>query len=132
MILPDGSHTKTEFCNTRFRHCVRRITVILRDGGFRLCAERAIEDRLMKPAHPQTNGIVERSNRRIAELLATNRFGSGEHLEYTLQRCAALYNHDIPQSNLCHSSPVQALIQRQAKHPELFVAAPNNLPGPDT
>jgi hypothetical protein len=27
---------------------------------------------------------------------------------------------------------VQALIQRQAKHPELFVAAPNNLPGPDT
>lgn len=36
----------------------------------RLCAERGIAHRLTRPFHPQTNGMVERFNRRLAERLA--------------------------------------------------------------
>ena len=35
----------------------------------RLCAKRKIDHRLTKPYHPQTNGLVERFNRRIAEAI---------------------------------------------------------------
>ena len=35
----------------------------------RICQDRAIEHRLTKPFHPQTNGMVERFNRRLAEAL---------------------------------------------------------------
>jgi transposase-like protein len=35
----------------------------------RLCTRRGIEHRLTRPYHPQTNGLVERFNRRIAEAI---------------------------------------------------------------
>ncbi|MCA6104153.1 transposase family protein, partial [Bradyrhizobium sp. WSM 4400] len=35
----------------------------------RLCKQRGIQHRLTKPYHPQTNGLVERFNRRIAEAI---------------------------------------------------------------
>lgn len=35
----------------------------------RVCGEQGIEHRLTKPFHPQTNGMVERFNRRIAQIL---------------------------------------------------------------
>ncbi len=35
----------------------------------RLCGEKRIARRLIQPRHPQTNGIVERFNGRIAEIL---------------------------------------------------------------
>lgn len=56
----------------------------------RLCARRAIAHRSIKPAHPQTNGMVERFNGRISEVLTTRRFRSGEHLEDTLTRYVSL------------------------------------------
>lgn len=43
----------------------------------RLCAEHGIEHRLTKPRRPQTNGMVERFNGRIADVLRTHRFNSG-------------------------------------------------------
>ncbi len=36
----------------------------------RLCAKHQIEHRLTKPFHPQTNGLLERFNRRIVEAIA--------------------------------------------------------------
>jgi len=126
-VLTDNGKAFTDrFCATGEREPTGRHPVDC------LCAEHAIDHRLIKPAHPQTNGMVERFNGRIAEVLATNRFRSGEHLEDTLQRYAALYNHHIPQRNLGHVSPVQALMRWHQEQPDLFLSDPGNLPGPDT
>lgn len=38
-----------------------------------LCANKRIEYRLIQPRHPPTNGIVERLNGRIAEILGAER-----------------------------------------------------------
>jgi transposase InsO family protein len=85
-----------------------------------LCAEQAIEHRLIPPRRPQTNGMVERFNGRIEEVLQTHRFDSTATLETTLHRYAALYNQHIPQRALGHRTPVQALKDWQASHPHLF------------
>ena len=85
--------------------CPIRITKILTDNGKeftdrlfasraraasgshefdQLCAELGIEHRLTPPKSPQTNGMVERFNGRIADVLKTNRFDSALDLEQTL------------------------------------------------
>ena len=53
-----------------------------------LCRELRIEHRLTRPRTPKTNGLVERFNGRIADVLKTHRFASGEDLEQTLTRYA--------------------------------------------
>ena len=75
--------------------------------------------------------MIERFNGRIADVLATNRFRSGEHLADTLQRYASIYNGYIPQRALGHVSPHEALQQWFQKQPDLFVSRVNNLPGLD-
>ena len=45
----------------------------------RVCTANRIEHRLTKPRTPQTNGMIERFNGRIAEVLATTRFDSAKH-----------------------------------------------------
>ncbi len=97
----------------------------------RQCAAHAIQHRLIRPHHPQTNGMIERFNGRIADVLATNRFRSGEHLADTLQRYVSIYNGYIPQRALGHVSPHEALQQWFQKQPDLFVSRVNNLPGLD-
>ena len=126
LLTDNGKEFTDRFCATGER------TPTGRHPLDRLCAEQRIEHRLTKPAHPQTNGMVERFNGRIAEVLATTRFRAGEHLDDTLQRYGALYNHHIPQRNLGHISPVQALVDWYRKQPELFVVDPSNLPGPNS
>ena len=51
-----------------------------------LCTDLGIEHRLAPPQHPQTNGMVERFNGRIEEVLQSHHFRSGEELETTLRR----------------------------------------------
>ena len=97
-----------------------------------LCTEWGIEHRLTRPKHPQTNGMVERFNGRIAEILRTHHFRSGEELEATLLRYAWLYNHHLPQKALGHISPVQAMNHWQASTPNLFHQRVVNLPGLDS
>jgi transposase InsO family protein len=53
--------------------------------------------RLAPPRHPQTNGMVERFNGRITELVKQTRFDSRADLEKTLLSYLKLYNHHIPQ-----------------------------------
>jgi transposase InsO family protein len=86
----------------------------------RACVEQGIEHRLIPPRHPQTNGMVERFNGRIAEVLQTHHFQTTDDLETTLHRYADLYNHHIPQKALKHRSPMQSLKEWQSSHPHLF------------
>ena len=56
----------------------------------KVCASKAIEHRLSKPRPPQTNGMIERFNDRIADVLHTTRFQSADQLHETLVRYAML------------------------------------------
>jgi len=96
------------------------------------CAEHTIEHRLIPPRKPQTNGMVERFNGRIAEVLQTHRFDSTADLATTLLRYADLYNHHIPQRALNHQTPVQTLKQWRASRPDLFRKQVYHLTGLDT
>jgi transposase InsO family protein len=97
----------------------------------KVCAEHAIEHRLIKPRHPQTNGMIERFNGRISEVLNTNRFLSGEHLRDTITRYVKLYNQHIPQRALKHSSPIECLKNWYRERPDLFHKRPYNHTGLD-
>jgi len=85
------------------------------------CDELGIEHRLSPPRHPQTNGMVERFNGRISELLKQTRFSSAEELEKTLLSYLVIYNHHIPQRAINHQTPFQAVQKWQEDKPELFV-----------
>jgi transposase InsO family protein len=98
----------------------------------RTCATLGIEHRLIKPRHPQTNGMVERFNGRISEVLATTRFRSREDLQTTIERYVTLYNEHLPQRALAHQTPLQALRAWRKDRPELFVKNIKNQTGLDS
>ncbi len=56
----------------------------------RLCAELGMEHRRAPPMRPQTNGMLERFNGRIEDVLQSHRFRSGEDLEQTIMRYVRL------------------------------------------
>ena len=124
-MTDNGKEFTDRFCATGEREPTGK------HGFDRICHAQHIEHRLIPPRHPQTNGMIERFNGRISEVLATNRFRSGEHLAATLQRYVNVYNHHLPQRALGHVCPVEALEQWRVKQPELFVSEINNLPGLD-
>lgn len=98
----------------------------------RVCTGNHIKHRLTKPRTPQTNGMIERFNGRIADVLATTRFDSGEHLTDTIKRYVKVYNQHIPQKALGHIPPLQAMKNWYQKHPNLFKKRVYNLAGLDT
>ena len=81
--------------------------------------------------HPQTNGMVERFNGRIEEVLQSHHFRSGEELETTLHRYVLLYNQQLPQSALGSKTPLQAMKDWHKLKPDLFRKQPYHLPGCD-
>jgi hypothetical protein len=97
-----------------------------------LCADLGIEHRLAPPQHPQTNGMVERFNGRIEEVLQSHHFRSGEELETTLHRYVLLYNQQLPQSALGSKTPLQAMKDWHKLKPQLFRKQPYHLPGCDS
>ena len=140
------------FLNALHKACPLKIQKLLTDNGKeftdRLFASRArqptgehefdqlcqaldIEHRLTKPRTPRTNGMVERFNGRIADVLKTHRFHSGQDMEQTLMRYVALYNHQLPQSALHSKTPIQAMKDWYASQPDLFHKRPYDRPGCD-
>lgn len=97
-----------------------------------LCEALGIEHRLTRPRTPQTNGMVERFNGRIEQVLRSHHFNSSEDLEKTLLRYVWLYNQHLPQKALNHEAPIQAMKRWQQSHPHLFQKSVRNHPGPDT
>lgn len=141
------------FLRALHKACPIRITKLLTDNGKeftdrlfasrerepsgnhefdQLCKELGIEHRLTKPRTPRTNGMVERFNGRIADVLKTHRFNSREDMEQTLLRYVALYNHQLPQSALKSKTPMQAMKDWYQEHPHLFHKRPYDRPGCDT
>jgi len=98
----------------------------------RLCADLGIEHRLTPPMRPQTNGMVERFNGRIEDVLQSHRFRSGEELEQTILRYVRLYNGQLPQSVLNGRTPIQTLTDWHRQRPDLFKNRPYNHAGCDT
>jgi transposase InsO family protein len=96
-----------------------------------LCNQFSIEHRLIPPRHPQTNGMVERFNGRITEIVNQTRFASAAELESTLRNYVKIYNHNIPQRALKHQTPIQALKKWQQEKPDLFVKRVYNQTGLD-
>ena len=85
-----------------------------------VCAANYIEHRLIKPRTQQTSGMIERFNGRIADVLATTRVDSSEHLATTIKRYVQVYNQHIPQKALGHIPPLQAMKNWYQKQPNLF------------
>lgn len=89
-----------------------------------MCQQVGIEYRLTKPRTPRTNGMVERFNGRIADILKIQRFNSAQDMEQTLMRYVALYNHQLPQPALQSKTPMQAMKRWYQAQPELFNKRP--------
>jgi transposase-like protein len=141
-IYPDQTEVSSvDFLRRVKKACSVKIEKILTDNGTQFtdrftskekqptgnhafdqeCAQQGIEHRLIPPRHPQTNGMVERFNGRISELVQQTRFASAEELEKTLYAYLKIYNHHIPQKALKHQTPIQALKIWQQKKPDIFV-----------
>ncbi|TQE98281.1 MAG: transposase, partial [Spiribacter salinus] len=88
--------------------------------------DRLLEHRLTRPRSPQTNGVVERFNGRLCEVIASHHFRSAEDLETTTKRYVWLYNQHIGQKALNHRTPVQAMKDWYAERPDLFRKKPRN------
>ena len=97
----------------------------------KLCTDLDIDHRLTPPRSPQTNGMVERFNGRIEDVLQSHHFRSGEELEATLYRYAWLYNQQLLQSALGSKTPLQAMKDWHKLKPELFNKQPYYRPGCD-
>ena len=96
-----------------------------------LCQALGIEHRLTPPRSPQTNGMVERFNGRIADILKTHHFDSALDLEQTLHRYVTLYNYHLPQSALGSQTPIQSMKAWYKTHPDLFHRRIYDRPGLD-
>jgi transposase InsO family protein len=60
-----------------------------------LCKDPAIERPLISPRHPQTNGMVERLNSNISEIVGHTRFGSAAELQSLQRNYLRIYNNSI-------------------------------------
>jgi transposase InsO family protein len=73
-----------EMCAKRAWRHARRLRDRIEDLG--------INHRLKTLKSPQTNGMIERFNGRIEEVLQSHHFRSGDELESTLHRYVWLHN----------------------------------------
>jgi hypothetical protein len=97
-----------------------------------LCTALDIEHRLTPPGSPQTNGIVERFNGRIEDVLQSHHFQSGEDLEGTLHRYVTPYNQQLPQPTLGSKTPLQVMKDWHNLKPDLFKKQPYYRPRCDS
>lgn len=78
------------------------------------------------------NGMMERFNERISDVLTSRRYGSSDDLEQTLEHFFWLYNYYITQKALRYKAPIAAMNEWQLKRPELFTQTKINQAEPAT
>jgi transposase InsO family protein len=100
-------------------------------GFDRTCKAHRIDHRLIRPWHPQTNGMVERFNGRVEDQLGRTHFESGDQLRTGLEAYRQVYLHHLPQRALGHRTPHQAILEWFDRQPERFRFNPHNQPDPD-
>lgn len=136
-----GAQTSAAFLRRLQAQCPVKIQTILTDNGKeftdrftvngereptgnhafdKVCAALHIDHRLIKPKHPQTNGMVERFNGRISQLVKTTYFANADEMKDTLLKYRTIYNHHLIQRNLGHITPVKALKNWYQEKPHLF------------
>ena len=98
---------------------VRRRAVTRQRAFEMLCSTLGIEYRLIPPRAPQTNGMVERFNGRIEDVLESLHFRSGQELGMTLNRYVRLYNQPLAQSPLGSKTPFHAMKQWHKRKPAI-------------
>jgi len=91
--------------------------------------EHNIEHRLTLPAHPQTNGMVERVNGTIKQAtILRNKYKNKEEMEHDLEAFLLHYNivrtHDSLRKELNVKTPFQAITKWYELKPQIFKLKP--------
>ena len=141
IINDKTAKTTSNFIKDLYKVCPIKINTILTDNGKEFtdrftangereptgqhlfdqaCTELTINHRLIPPKHPQTNGMVERFNGRIAQVVKTTYFADVDEMTLTLNQYMKTYNNHIIQRNLAHLTPVQTMKKWYSEKPELF------------
>jgi len=91
----------------------------------RVCAEHNIEHRLTKPAHPWTNGQVERMNRTLKEATVKKyHYEMHKHLKEHLYNFLNAYNFAKRLKTLKGLTPYEYIIKCWQNDPEYFIVNP--------
>jgi transposase InsO family protein len=93
----------------------------------RVCRENGIDHRLTKPAHPWTNGQVERMNRTLKDATVKRyHYQTHEHLKRHLYDFLNAYNFAKRLKTLKGFTPYQFIIACWQKEPERFSINPHH------
>jgi hypothetical protein len=84
------------------------------------------------PKSPQTNGMVERFNGRLEQVLRSHHCNSAQDLTTTRHRDVWLYNAHLPQKAVQHLTPLQTMKRWRRPHPHPFSKQVKDQPGHDT
>jgi transposase-like protein len=97
-----------------------------------LCDEWGIEQRFTKPAHPWTNGQVERMNRTLKEATIKRfHYETTAQLNIHLQTFLQAYNFAKRLKRLRGLTPYEFVCAEWRKNPSIFIRNPTDLtPGP--
>ena len=94
----------------------------------RICREYGVEYRLTKPAHPWTNGQVERMNRTLKEATVQRfHYQSTQKPNGHLQAFLLAYNHAKRLKTLRGLTPHEFVYAQWQKNPTIFARDPTNL-----
>ena len=99
-----------------------------------LCDELGIEQRFTKPAHPWTNGQVERMNRTVKEATIKRfHYETTDQLNTHLQTFLQAYNFAKRLKRLHGLTPYEFICAEWRKNPGIFIRDPtHHPPGPYT
>ena len=97
-----------------------------------LCDEWGIEQRFTKPAHPWTNGQVERMNRTVKEATIKRfHYETTDQLNAHLQKFLRAYNFAKRLKRLHGLTPYEFICAEWRKNPSIFIRDPtHHPPGP--